>query len=93
VTTTASFDALPLYANDDQIGAAILGEARAKEWRSIALGLERKGLPPVDPIHRGRYVPAVKQWYDRRHGVGTTTIGKADGPEDWESWNRSRRRA
>jgi hypothetical protein len=93
MTARASLDALPLYASDEQIGVAILGKGRAKEWCAIALGLERKGLPQVDPIHRGRYVPAVKQWYDARHGVGTSTGGKADGPEDWGSWNQSKRRA
>lgn len=86
-------DSLPLYASDEQIGAAILGKARAKEWCVIALGLERKGLPAVDPIHRGRFVPAVRQWYYARHGIGGLPLEKADGPEDWSWMQKSKRRA
>ena len=88
----ATLDDLPLYATDEQIGAVILGPGRAKEWCSIALGLERKGLPTVDPIHRGRFVPAVRQWYYARHGVGQAPPEKIDGAEDWSPW-KSRRQA
>jgi hypothetical protein len=51
-----SLEALPFYASDEAIGAAILGKARAKEWCAIALVLERKGLPPVDALHKGRRI-------------------------------------
>jgi hypothetical protein len=87
-----TLDMLPLYASDEQIGAALLGPARALEWPSIAAALERRGLPPVDPLHKGRYVPAVRRFYDLRHGVGHGTIGPADGEEHLERWAGSKRR-
>jgi hypothetical protein len=84
---------LPLYASDDELGAAILGRARAKEWSGIASALERKGLPPVDALHKGRYVPAVKRWYDLRNGLGgNARLEPLDGKEGpWENKKPTRR--
>jgi hypothetical protein len=84
---------LPLYASDDELGAAILGRERAREWPGLAAALERKGLPPVDVLHKGRYVPAVKRWYDLRNGLGGITgLERVDGKEGlWESSKPTRR--
>jgi len=62
-------DALPLFASDVELGRAIMGE-RAAEWKLIARLFEPRGLPKVDTQLGGRYVPAVLQFFDARHGVG-----------------------
>jgi hypothetical protein len=92
-TRPISLADLPLYASDDELGAAILGRARAREWPGLAAALERKGLPPVDALHKGRYVPAVKRWYDLRNGLGGIAgLEPIDGKEGpWESSKPTRR--
>lgn len=54
---------LPLYADDMDIGAAVLGPARASEWKAMAPLLEAKGLPKIDELHGARFVPAVCRFY------------------------------
>lgn len=85
------WDDLPEFATDEQIGAVMLGPTRAKEWCVIALRYERRGLPQIDPVHRGRFVPAVRQWYYARYGIGQPPDEKADGEENWEKWEAKRR--
>jgi hypothetical protein len=84
---------LPLYANDIQIGEAILGPGRGHDWACIATALEGQGLPRVDPLHKGRYVPAVLHYYDLRHGVVGVSMPATDGREHPEIWANSKRRA
>lgn len=80
---------LPLFAPDDDIALAVCGK-NAAQWPSIAPLLEREGLPTIDPLFGGRYVPAVKAWLDAKNGLGEKP-GTADGPEDWDKWGRKRR--
>lgn len=88
---------LPLYADDHTLGCAIMGRARAGEWKAIAPLLEAKGLPQIDELHGGRYVPAVEKFYDFFNGIAPSAPLAPDGMEDLGSWNapttRSRRRA
>ena len=84
-------DNLPLYANEDEIALAVLG-SRASEWRSVAPLLERRGLPKADPLLGGRYVPAVKAFFDREHGIGLDSPLVPDGGEDLGSWKNRRKR-
>lgn len=59
--------AAPLYPDEKTIAELVLGRKRAKEWRGLAIVLERQGLPPIDPQFGGRYWPAVVRWFDRRN--------------------------
>lgn len=85
-------DALPLYADDLAIGAAVLGFKRACEWRDMAPLLEMRGLPKIDPLHGGRYTPAVKAFYDKDNGLSEVAVLKPDGVEDLGAWSRKRKR-
>jgi hypothetical protein len=87
-----ALDELPLFADDMAIGAALLGAARAGEWKAIAPLLEQKGLPKIDQLHGGRYVPAVKSFYDRDNLIAVLAPASPDGVEHPESWSRERRR-
>ena len=88
-----SLDDLPLYADDLAIGAAVMGRARAGEWRAIAPLLEARGLPKIDHLHGGRYVPAVKSFYNAFNGIVPLAPIAPDGMEYPEAWaTRGRRR-
>lgn len=89
-------DSLPLFADDLAIGAALLGRKRAREWRSLAPLYERRGLPKIDPVMGGRYVPAVKAFFDADNGLANKPVATPDGVENPGAWKQPialRRRA
>lgn len=83
----AALDTLPLFADDAAIGLALLGAGRANEWRSLAPLYERRGMPKVDEVMGGRYVPAIRAFFDREYGLATATPTAPDGVERPGSWN------
>jgi hypothetical protein len=87
----ALLHALPLYADDLAIGAAILGPKRAAEWKALAPLLEGRGLPKIDDLHGGRYTPAIRQFYDKQHGLEGSRPLTPDGIEELGAW-KSRRK-
>lgn len=87
-----AFDSLPLFADEKAIGAAILGPKRSSEWVRLAPLLERRGLPKIDGLMGGRYVPAVKAFFDRDNGVSADLPLVPDGVEDLGGWKRGRQR-
>jgi hypothetical protein len=82
-----------LYPDEAEIARLVLGDARAKDWDGVATVLERKGLPPIDPMMGGRYWPAVRAFLDRRHRLNLDAEPPA--PEADENWDEppSRSRA
>lgn len=90
---TITLDHLPLYADEASIAAAILGPKRAGEWGQIAALLEGRGLPKIDALMGGRYVPAVRAFFDKEHGLaGAASPLAPDGSEELGSWKRKRAR-
>jgi len=89
-----AFDLLPLFKADDAIGTMVLGPGRAQEWGQIAPLLEARGLPKVDPMMGGRYVPAVIEFFDRQYGLnrGVASPLAPDGVEDFGKWHQRRKR-
>jgi hypothetical protein len=85
-------DDLPLFANDNDLGEAILGKKRASEWKALAPLYERQGLPKIDALMAGRYVPAVKAFFDRAYGLASLVQSAPDGIEDEDAWNREDQR-
>ncbi len=54
--------------------------------KAVVPQLERKGFPPIDPLHDGRPVPLVRRFYDGYFGITTAVAakrpgGEADGPK------------
>jgi hypothetical protein len=84
-------DDLPLFADDQALGSALLGLRRAGEWTSIVPIYERRGFPKVDPVMGGRYVPAVRAFFDREYGIGGAPLSAPDGIE--RPWKELKRRA
>lgn len=60
---------LPIFASEEQLAAAILGPGNTVAWRGIVKLLEGRGFPQIDGLHGGRYVPAVRAFYDVEYGV------------------------
>jgi len=94
--TAFTLEKLPLFASDAEIGAALLGTKRASEWKTLAPLYERHGFPKIDPIMGGRYVPAIKVFFDKQYGVATLVPAAPDGidrPETWKTTSGQKRRA
>jgi hypothetical protein len=60
---------LPLFADDEDLGEAVLGFERRREFSGLAKLLEKHGFPPISPLWKGRYVPAVKHYFDIEYGL------------------------
>ena len=90
----SSIQALPLFATDAALGAALLGDDRVQEWRQIASMLEAHGLPQVDHLMGGRYVRAVVAFFDHQYGLnrGGDAPLVPDGVEDFDGWKRKQKR-
>ncbi|WP_181172099.1 hypothetical protein [Mesorhizobium sp. B2-4-8] len=68
--TSAALDKLPLFATDLQIAIAVVGKQNASRWkREVLPVLEPRGFPRWDPLHEGRPVPLVKQFYALYFGI------------------------
>ena len=72
-----------LYPSEAEIARELLGD-RARQWPEVAAVLEREGLPRIDPIMGARYFPAVRAFFDRRHGLHNNPVpSQSDGMETW----------
>lgn len=88
--TNVALDKLPLFATDLEIAIAIVGRARADHWReAIVPTLEKSGFPGIDPLHRARPVPLVRQFYAAYLGIAAgITLAKPDGEERLGQWRK-----
>lgn len=84
----AALTGLPLFANDKQLAEAVFGKQRAKDWPRFVALYEGRGLPPLDAVAGGRYVPAVRQFLDALYGVnGAAPYPASDGLEEESKWH------
>lgn len=95
VRSPITFDALPLFATDEEIARAIVGDARAKEWVATRLPTlaKKPGFPPVDPFHNGRPTWLIRRFYEQYLGVAglASKPGLPDGLEDPSAWRTKKR--
>lgn len=84
-----TLDGLPLFASEQQLADAILGPGKVTAWRGIAQMMEDRGLPRIDAFHGGRYVPAVRQFYDAYYGVKPDGSAPAREPHLSAEFNSS----
>jgi hypothetical protein len=45
----------------------VLGPGHFQEWRERVPILERDGLPLIDELMGGRYLPAVRKFFEQRN--------------------------
>ena|SRR5438067_11095884 len=71
-----TWDDLPEYPTDDEIGMVVLGPRRAREFGGLATLRERHGMPKIDPFWGGRPKWLVKRFLeaDQRLDAATPTI-------------------
>jgi hypothetical protein len=84
---------LPLFSDDAALGIALLGVRRAEEWSSIVPIYERRGFPRIDPVMGGRYVPAIRAFFDREYGLTAVGPSVPDGVERPDKWKGQKLRA
>lgn len=78
-----TIDDLPMFAPDEAIAAVFMGPGKTAQWRQIAALLEGRGLPKIDALMGGRYVPAVKRFFDDEYKLTTgPALVAPDGPEE-----------
>lgn len=82
-------DRLPLFLDGATTARLVLGPQRVALWNSMAPLLEAKGMPKIDPLMGGRYWPAVRRWFDARHGIAERPKA-LDGREDLSAWRKKR---
>jgi hypothetical protein len=93
--TGSSLSALPLFASDDVLGAALLGPDRVAEFKQMVPLLEARLFPKIDQLMGGRYVPAVKAFFDHQYGLdhGGGPPLAPDGVEDFDGCKKQKRPA
>ena len=79
--TPLTLDMLPQYATDEELGEAVLGRDRRREFAGIAQMLERDGMPKICPLMGGRYVSAVKRFLDFKNGLTAAVPFAPNGVE------------
>jgi hypothetical protein len=62
-------DDLPLFASDEKISEVLMGPGKTREWLAIVPLLEQRGFPSINGLMGGRYIPAVKAFFDREYKV------------------------
>lgn len=83
--------AASLYKTEAEI-AEIMGVCE-KTWRANAKILEKRGLPPRDPMFANRrYMPAVRAYFDRLHNIDADSASlQPDGEENWHDYRNNGR--
>lgn len=87
-------DDLPMFAGDDDLATALLGTGKITVFRSVVPLLEARGFPKVDGLMGGRYVPAVRAFFNREYRVnGEEQISKPHSPAKLGASHGQRRTA
>jgi hypothetical protein len=55
------------HFSERQVADAVLGPGHFQEWRERVPILERDGLPLIDELMGGRYLPAVRKFFEQRN--------------------------
>ncbi len=65
------------------------------EFRQIVPLLESRGFPKVDALMGGRYLPAVRAFWNHEYGLdrGGGPPLAPDGVEDFEAWKKKNQRS
>lgn len=71
-----------MYLSEAEIAKEVIGPNRLTEWKALAIILERKGFPKIDPMFGGRYMPAVRKWLDEYNHIESIQRPRR-GREQW----------
>src|SRR5256885_2012925 len=83
---------LPLFATDEQIGEAVLGWERRKEFATKATYLEARGMPKISHFWGGRHVRGVVEFIDRDNAeLAETSLTPEQAGETWRKLRKERK--
>jgi hypothetical protein len=89
-----TLDQLPAFASEDDLATALLGTGKITVFRSVVPLLEARGFPKIDGLLGGRYVPAVKAFFDREYKVaGDEQVSAPHAPAALGAYNGRRKAA
>lgn len=89
-----TWDELPEYPADDEIGAVVLGPRRAREFGRLATLREGHGMPKIDPFWGGRPKALVKRFIEADQGaVAETPTIKHGAKRPWNAGKDQRQPA
>ena len=77
-----TLDQLPLFADDRDVARAVVGPdvEKIRHWLASVPSLEMSGLPKRHTVY-GRYVPAVRLFYERQYGSGSAPLTQSERDE------------
>jgi hypothetical protein len=88
-----TLDQLPAFASEDDLATALMGTGNITVFRQIVPLLERRGFPTIDGLMGGRYVPAVKAFFDREYSVqGASQVSAPHAPAELGAWKKNAHR-
>jgi hypothetical protein len=88
-----TLDQLPAFASEEQLAVALMGAGKTSAFRAVVPLLEARGFPKVDGLMGGRYIPAVRAFFDREYAVrGETHVAAPHSPAKLGAY-RGRREA
>jgi hypothetical protein len=89
-----TLDQLPAFASEDELATALMGTGKTTAFRQIVPLLERRGFPTIDGLMGGRYVPAVKAFFDREYRVsGAEQVRAPHSPATLGAYHGKRKTA
>lgn len=76
-----------LFVDDRELHRLVGPHIGRDAFRAAIRVLEAKNFPRTCPLFRGRYFPAVKAFFDGRHGVegSATTLAAKNGVENFDA--------
>jgi hypothetical protein len=89
-----TIDDLPMFASEEAISNVLMGPGKTAAFRQIVPLLERRGFPTIDGLMGGRYVPAVKAFFDREYRVsGSENVRAPHAPAELGAYHGKRKTA
>jgi hypothetical protein len=85
-----TWDDLPEYPDDEELGEVVLGKDRSGEFHALATLREIDGMPKIDPFWGGRSKLLVRKFIERDHQV--TTAVSPSQREQRGQWNEPKTR-
>lgn len=80
-----TWETLPLFPTDEELGEVVLGADRKREFGPMATLREPDGMPKISDFWGGRYKWKVKEFLDADQGLSVVTPARENGVKG--QWN------
>jgi hypothetical protein len=74
-----------LFVTDQDLRRLVAPHMGKESFGAAIKTLEAEGFPPVKPLFRGRFFPAVRAWLEQKYGVSANAVDSTaeDGTENF----------